>query len=324
MKVQDSSVLVTGGAGFIGSHLVDELASRGAHRVVVVDDLSFGSEDNLGDPQSRSDAVVLIHGDARDTELLRRLVLQYRVSTVFDLATVQLLASLEQPARASGVIWELALAVAELARTGAADCIVRCSSSEAYGSAIHVPMREEHPLLVETPYAAAKAAGDLLLRSYSRTFGVKVITLRPFNNYGPRQNSGRLAAIIPKTIGSLLNGQPPVVSGDGRQTRDFNFVRDTARAIVDLAETMEPSDEVINIGSGKEVEVRELVENLCRIMDYRGSWCTVPDRPGDVRRHLADTRRFREILPDFSTTDLRVGLESTVSWYRQKAGCRAS
>jgi UDP-glucose 4-epimerase len=316
--------MVTGGAGFIGSHVVDRLAERGVHDIVVVDNLFLGQERNLAAARASGASIVFHRQDAADTDRLREIARAHDVSVIFDLATIPLPASLERPLWSSQTVYALALAVGELAREGTVERLVHCSTSEVYGSATYSPMDEDHPLCTRTPYAAAKAGSDLLLQSYARSFGTPCAIVRPFNTYGPRQNDGSYAGIIPLTLRRILDGEPPVIFGDGNQTRDFTYVEDTAALIVALAERSDIDERPVNVASGQEVRIRDLVGALCRTVGYEGDWEWRDERPGDVRRHVAGTGRLVELLGDHVFVGLEEGMAATVAWYstHQRAASR--
>jgi UDP-glucose 4-epimerase len=181
-------------------------------------------------------------------------------------------------------------------------------------------MDEDHPLLAETTYAAGKAAADLAVASYVRMFAIDAITIRPFNTYGPRQNEGAFAAVIPLTVRRLLAGEPPVIEGDGKQTRDFTFVADTVDAIRRAAADDRLRGTVMNVGSGRETSVDEVVSRLGDLLGYRGEPVHVEGRPADVRRHWASVERAESLIGPIATTSLEDGLARTVEWYREQAG----
>lgn len=309
--------MVTGGAGFIGSHLVDALLARGATSVAVVDTFFLGQEGNLHDARTgHGDALRVYREDAGEATAVAEVVAREQPDVVFNLATKALLYSFFNPAGACRVNLDIAIALAELQRSGAFGRLVHVSSSEVYGSARRTPMDEDHPLLAETSYAAGKAAADLLLASYVNMFQSDVVTLRPFNNYGPRQNSNALAAVVPLTIARLQQGEPPVLSGDGSQTRDFIHVADTVETLLRVAERNDiPRGAVFNIGSGQETTIREIVETLCRIYGYDGPITQEPARAADVMRHCADTSRLRAVLGTLPARPLEDGLRETAEWY---------
>jgi UDP-glucose 4-epimerase len=316
-SVEGGRYLVTGGAGFIGSHLVDRLLDGGAERVVVVDDYFLGSDDNLAQARAvAQDRLVVYRDDARDARLMAEVLRREGCSVVYNLATRALLYSFLNPATAFDVNTAIAATLADLLRAGAYDKLLHVSSSEVYGTAQVVPMDEAHPLLPETSYAAGKAGADLLLASYVRMFDLDITTVRPFNNYGPRQNRGGLAALIPLTIDRLRLGQRPVVQGDGLQTRDFLFVEDTARLLVAAANAGLPPGTVMNVASGVETSVLDIVTTLCRIFGVEPDVEHQPARAADVRRHWADTSRARAALPGADQlVDLDEGLRRSVAWY---------
>lgn len=310
-------VLVTGGAGFIGSHFVDALLAAGSERVVVVDDYFLGSDSNLEQARAAAgDRLVVYRDDARDARLMAEVLRREQPTVVYNLATRALLYSFLNPATAFDVNTDIAATLGELLRVGAYDKLVHVSSSEVYGTAQTAPMDESHPLLPETSYAAGKAGADLLLASYVRMFDLDITTVRPFNNYGPRQNRKGLAALIPLTVDRLRQGQRPMVQGDGQQTRDFLYVEDTARLLLAAGTADLPHGTVLNVASGIETSVLDIVTTLCRIFDVPAEVDHQPARPADVRRHWADTSRARAALPGLDDlVSLEEGLRRTVDWY---------
>ncbi len=314
-------VLVTGGAGFIGSHLVDALLDGGAAAVAVVDTFFLGREENLVAARGRhGDALTVYREDAGDVGAMTAICRAERPDVAFNLATKALLYSFFNPVGAFQVNVSIAAALAELLRTGALPKLVHLSTSEVYGTAQQITMAEDHPLLAETSYAAGKAAADLLLMSYVNMYDLDVVTVRPFNNYGPRQNDGTFAAIVPLTIRRLLEGAPPVIEGDGRQTRDFIYVDDTVAAILALATSDAAAGRTLNVGSGREVAIGEVVDAICEIAGYAGEIVRAPGRVADVRRHRADVTRVEELLGPVAPTALRDGLERTYAWHAAAVG----
>ncbi len=312
--------LVTGGAGFIGSHLVDRLLADGAERVVVVDTFFLGSEQNLTEARQRhGDALVVYREDAADQAAMAEICRVEQPDVVFNLATKALLYSFFNPAGACRVNLDIALALCELQRAGAYGRLVHLSSSEVYGTAQQFPMGEDHPLLAETTYAAGKAAADLAVASYVRMFGLDALTVRPFNNFGPRQNSGSFAGVIPLTVSRILAGDAPVIEGDGEQTRDFIFVEDTVDALLRLADLPDLNGQVVNLASGRETSILELVTHLCDALGWTGGIEHVATRAADVRRHRADVSRAESLIGPVATTTLADGLATTVEWYRSRA-----
>jgi UDP-glucose 4-epimerase len=311
-------VLVSGGAGFIGSHLVERLASEQVRRLSVVDNFFLGRESNLEPAFGRCPSLALYRDDATDLHRMTDIMRIERPDVVFHLATIPLPASLERPEFAVGQIIDMTSVLLELGRQGLYGRLVHCSSSEAYGTASWVPMDETHPLDARTPYAGAKAAADLLVKTYCRTFNLSAVIVRPFNAYGPRQNDGCYAGVIPQTIRRILAGEPPAINGDGEQTRDFTYVEDTIEGLV-LAGSNDrvTSGDIFNVGSGREVSIRHLVEQIAELLGYRGEIYRGPPRPADVRRHCADIGRARRQLGFEPRVTIGDGLAATVAWYRQ-------
>ena len=315
-RLAGRTALVTGGAGFIGSHLVDGLLAAGAARVHVVDDLSLGREDNLREALLRPGATLTVADCARPGALADALG-DERFDLCFNLAVIPLPHSLVDPQTNVNRNVAMTTAVCELWRDGRFDRLVHFSSSEVYGTAETAPMAEDHPLLAHTPYAAAKAATDLVARSYAMTWkGLELVTVRPFNTYGERQNDAAYAGLIPAVIACVRDGRPVEIHGDGLQTRDMTHVEDTVRGTLAIATTDAALGRTLNLGSGREASVNEMVALL---LDALGA----PEHPvehvepraGDVRRLLADTALAERLAGYRSTVALRDGLARTVSWY---------
>lgn len=311
--------LVTGGAGFIGSHLVDRLLAHGADRVVVVDTFFLGNDANLRGARERwGDRLSVYREDASDPAAMAEICRREQPDVVFNLATKALLYSFFNPSGACRVNLDIALVLLELLRGGVYSRLIHSSSSEVYGTAVQVPMDENHPMLAETTYAAGKAAADLAVAAYVRMFDVDAVTVRPFNNYGPRQNDGAYAALIPLTIGRILNGDQPVISGSGSQTRDFIHVHDSVEAMLRIALYPGLKGEVLNVGSGVETSVSTIVETIAEVMDWRGGIRYEPPRPADVHRHCASVERAERNIGPISVTPLQDGLASTIDWYQSR------
>jgi UDP-glucose 4-epimerase len=313
------SVAVIGGAGFIGSHLVDRLVEEEPSGITVIDNLFLGTAENLEAAERRFPTLRVVEQDATDLEALDAVLAEVSAEVVFNLAVVPLPASLEQPRWSVEQNVALALVPCELGRRGRFRTLVHFSSSEAYGSAAYVPMDEAHPPVPSTPYAASKLAGDQVVLSYWHTFGLDAAIIRPFNNFGPRQNAGSYAGIIPIVVERARRGDPIEIHGDGEQTRDFVFVRDTADAAIRVHAEPRTRGRVVNVASGREVSVNELVAVLLELLQADVEVVHGPPRPGDVRRHLAAIDLARELIGYEPRTSLRDGLAETVAWYAGRA-----
>jgi UDP-glucose 4-epimerase len=308
--------LVLGGAGFIGSHLVEGLLAAGAERIAVVDDLSLGRAENLA-AALKDQRVSLEVADACDEAPLRALVKRDGpYDFCFNLAVIPLPHSLEHPRE--NVVRNVAMTASacELGRGGGFTRLVQFSSSEVYGTAQSAPMSETHPLGAHTPYAAAKAATDLVALSYHFTFGLDVIVVRPFNAYGERQNATAYAGLIPAVVRRVLAGEPVVVNGDGEQTRDMTHVSDLVRGTLALADERRLAGRAFNLGHGTDVSVNTMVRAL---LDALGRpdhpVLHGPERPGDVRRLIADVSAARDAVGYRPRVPVDEGFRRTVAWY---------
>jgi UDP-glucose 4-epimerase len=317
LRLKNKSVLITGGAGFIGSHLVDEVIKEGAERIVVIDSFFLGKDRNLVQAKEAFPTLKVIRGDASDYSMMKETMEKECTDVVFNLAVVPLPASLEKPAWTFTQNNNITLAVCELGRNGLFKTLVHFSSSEAYGNSISGPMDEDHPLNGTTPYAASKAACDLLVLSYCRTFGLDASIIRPFNNYGPRQNEASYAGIIPITVQQIMRGNSPHIFGDGRQTRDYLYVTDTASAAIKIFGCKNTREKALNIASGKEMSINYLVRLIAELMRFEGEIVYEPDRPADVRRHIANIYMAEDLIDFKPSVPFEEGMRRTVEWYRR-------
>lgn len=313
--IKDKNILVTGGAGFIGSHLCDALLAGGASRVVCVDNFFLGKIENL-ESALQHDRFVLYRDDARHFGVLQAIMEKEEIEIVFNMATIALNYSFFNPFDAYMVNVEISDTLLKLLKIGAYKTLIHTSSSEAYGTAQYSPMDENHPTDPTTPYAAGKAAADLMVHSFYKVLGLDISIVRPFNNYGPRQNAqGSLAAIIPATARRIQEGGKPIVEGDGEQTRDFIYVEDTVRGLILAYEKEESRGKIINLGSGKDISINTLLQGICDYMSYTGEWEHRPARTSDVRNLCADSKRARELLGFKPQIDFEDGIIKTLNWY---------
>ncbi|MBX3099086.1 MAG: NAD-dependent epimerase/dehydratase family protein [Salinibacterium sp.] len=317
MSVKSKSVLVTGGAGFIGSHLVDRLIMDDPAKIVVVDNFFLGHMDNLDSARAARPDLEIIRLDASDLAAMQDVVTSNGIDTVFDLAVVPLPTSLDYPDWTIKTNVGIVTTFCEISRRGLVERFIHISSSEAYGSARYVPMDEGHPHDAITPYAASKSAGDHIISSYVQTFGIDATVVRPFNNFGPRQNPGSYAGIIPIVVQKVLAGDPIEIHGDGEQTRDFVFVRDTSDFIAEIYATPACRGEVLNLATGKETSINELVTRLLAALGVPDHPVIHgPERPGDVRRHAADVTKLTSLLGRQAGALADNALAETADWYR--------
>lgn len=317
-NLSNRSILVTGGAGFIGSHLVDRLVGEKPKRLIVVDNFCLGEDKirNLLQARSRFPSLKVYHQDAAKMRLMKRILIDEGIEVVFNLAVTCLPASLVKPKWVHDVNVTITSTFCELLRRDLYDTLIHFSSSEVYGDAKQVPMDENHPLDPYTPYAASKIASDHLIFSYCKTFGVDASIIRPFNNYGPRQNEGTYAGVIPLTIKRILKGESPVIFGDGLQTRDYTYVTDTAEAAVKIYSAKSTRGKVLNIASGEETTIKDLVSKIAKIMGSKKPIIYDNPRPGDVRRFIGSNHLARELINYEAKVSFDEGLRRTIDWYR--------
>lgn len=313
--IKDSTVLVTGGAGFIGSHLVDSLLEQEAKQVIVVDNFFLGSEDNLKVAVSKG--AILYKDDIEIASSLDYIFSEHNIDIVFNCATKALNYSFVNPKNAFDTNVNGVLNILEHQRQGHFSTLVHFSTSEVYGTAVYEPMDEAHPINPTTTYAAGKAAADLAVQSYINMFDLDAFIVRPFNNYGPRQNyKGYLAGIIPITAWRIMNNIPPEIHGTGQQTRDFIYVKDTVDAVIKLYPMMAQGDS-INVSTDGQISMQEVVHNIASIMDYQGDVQKKPARGADVECHIASNEKIKSMI-DYKLTPFDDGLKATLAWYKEE------
>ena len=307
--------LVTGGAGFIGSHLVDHLVAEN-WAVTVLDDFSTGTRANLGEAQSRGD-VRIAQGSILDPRAVAAAMAGSDV--VFHLAVQCVRRSLGDPLPNHEVNATGTLNVLEAARRRRIARFIYCSSSEVYGNCGREPLVETAAVCEPaTVYGAAKLAGEHYAKAYWQTYGLPTIVVRPFNTYGPREHtSGDLAEVIPRFVIRVLNGLPPVIFGTGENGRDFTYVLETVRGIALAATCDALVGRAVNIAYGEMVTVRQVAEAIARLCGRPGlAPRFIGARPGDVQSLRADTRLARETLGFFAEVKLEEGLRRYIDWFR--------
>lgn len=316
---QGRAVCVTGGAGFIGGHLVDALLSLGAS-ITVIDDLCNSTLENLAPLiEMEPDRVRFVHGSILDDAALRDACAGAK--TVFHLAALgSVPRSVEEPQRTWSVNTTGTLRVLEAARNAPADRVVFAASSSAYGEQPELPKVETQMPQVLSPYGASKLAGEHLLTTWSHCYGLSTVGLRYFNIFGPRQSAdSAYAAVIAGFAHRLAAGQPPVIFGDGAQTRDFTFVANAVLATLLAGSSSKPlKGEVMNIGTGRRVSITDLAILMAERFNQPQLRPTYqPARPGDVKHSLADITKARQVLGYEPFATLEVGLEETIEWFKR-------
>jgi len=311
MEIKNKRIMVTGGAGFIGSHLVDELAKE--NEVLVVDDFSTGEMKNLSQCE---DKVTITRANIRDKD--RMLKLTKGIDIIYHLAAQCLRLSLGNPELVYEVNSTGTLYLCLSALQNEVGRFIYVSSSEVYGTAKSVPMTEAHPCEPTTVYGASKLAGEAYSRAFHKTYGLPVVIVRPFNTYGPRSHlKGVYGEVIPRFVARVLNGLPPVIFGDGEQTRDFTYISDIVRGIVLSSACDELVGDTINIAHGQAVSIKEIA-NI--IIDILGATNLKPSfgrsRPGDVMRHCADITMAKQKLGFKPEVNIREGIQSYIQWFK--------
>jgi len=316
--LKNQTILVTGGAGFIGSNLVDALAKD--NQVIVLDDCSTGHEHNLEDALKTGN-VTFVKGSILDQALLDEWLPQ--VDMVFHLAVQCLRLCFDRPEVVHEVNATGTLRLLETVQrlNPGLQKFIYVSSSEVYGTAKTVPMSEDHPLIPTTVYGASKLAGELYTQAHHITYGLPTVIVRPFNTYGYREHhEGFSGEVIPRFVVKLLNNDAPVIFGDGSATRDFTFVEDTVTGLVKIAESDALIGDTINLAYGQEVSIKAIGEKLLTLTEkadslklhYEG------ERPGDVHRHYAGIEKLKTVIGWQPQTNIDQGLEKYLSWFHQQ------
>jgi len=317
LTLNDKNILVTGGAGFIGSHLIDLIVKQESpKKVVVASNFFLGRLSNLSEAKESFPDLIIERCDVGDFEEINEVILNHSIDIVFNLATIPLLSSLTKPEWSLKKNLDMTINICKLLREEKFATLIQYSSSEALGTVRKLPMGNDHPSFPETPYAASKLATDHIALSYFNTFGCDVSVIRPFNQYGPRQNAHKFAALIPLLIKKMRKGEDIFISGDGLQTRDFIFVKDTVKATLELFKHPQTRGKIIHIGSGEETSVLSVVKKVASLMNYTKEFKFIEDRKGDVRRHCADIREANQLINWTPQTNFNKGIEETVEWYK--------
>jgi UDP-glucose 4-epimerase len=307
-------ILVTGGAGFIGSHLAEALVRRG-HRVVVLDNFFSGRRFNL---QAVRGDVELIRGDCAHPAAARRAV--SGVEVVYHQAAVPSVArSVDDPALSHRANATATLTMLVAARDAGVRRFVYAGSSSVYGDTPRLPKREEMPTKPLSPYAVGKLMGEHYLRVFAHLYGMETLTLRYFNVFGPRQDaSSPYSGVISLFITALLKGEVPVIYGDGRQSRDFTYVDNVVQGNLLALRAKGLRGQVVNLATGRRVTLNQLLSALSSETNTRPKPRRLAPRPGDIRHSLADVRLAGRLLRYRQGVDLETGLSRTVDWYREQ------
>jgi UDP-glucose 4-epimerase len=300
--------IITGGAGFIGSHIAEALA--GKHEVVVIDNFFSGKQENLIE---FSDCVQIIRGSITDLPSLRKAFNE--ADGIFHLAAIASVArSVDNPVATHETNLTGTLNVLLAARDCGVKKVVFSSSSAVYGDEPSLPKHENLPPFPLSPYAVSKLASEYYCRVFSELFGVKTVSLRYFNVFGPRQDPlGEYAAVIPKFITNLLNNKPPLIFGDGKQTRDFVYVKDVVQA--NIRAMQNEATGTFNIGSGKSTDLNTLAKSIAEIMKVSLQPVYEKPRSGDIRNSVSDITAAHKAFGYQVRYSLDKGLSETIQWF---------
>jgi UDP-glucose 4-epimerase len=314
VDLRGANIFITGGAGFVGSHITDQVLAAGASRVVIIDDFIRGRRENLADALATGRVEVVI-GDICDAALVDELTAG--TDLVFHQAALRITQCAEDPVRALQVMVNGTQNVLEAAVRHKVEKVLAASSASVYGEPSYLPMDEEHPFNNRTLYGAAKIANEQVMRSYAEMYGLRYLALRPFNVYGPRMDVfGVYTEVMIRWLERLDRGEAPIIFGDGLQTMDFIYVEDLAHAYL-LAAASSRTDEVYNAGSGTETSLRDLCAMLCEATGHPeiAPVFEPPRKVNPVTRRLAGTARAREAIGFEATTSLREGLGRLIRWH---------
>jgi nucleoside-diphosphate-sugar epimerase len=309
-----SKYLVTGGAGFIGSHIAEELIQRG-HDVRIIDNFLTGKRENIA---SFSDNIELIEGDIRDMDTCRK-SLEGADFVLHQAALPSVPRSIEDPILTSEINIEGTLNLLVASRNAGIQKFVFASSTSVYGDDPRLPKKEGMEGAPLSPYAVSKIAGEKYCQVFSQIYGLPTVCLRYFNVFGPRQDPfSQYAAVIPNFITKVLKGESPTIFGDGEQSRDFTFVSNVVEANFLAAEARDVTGEIFNIACGEKTSVNSLAKKINTLMGKDISPVYDEPRPGDIRHSLADISKAREMLKYEPLVFLDEGVEKTIRWYQER------
>lgn len=307
--MKNKNILITGGLGFIGSHIADELMED--NHITIIDNLSTGNIKNLKNPEN--DNLKIVKEDIRNSNLKE---LTTDIDYIFHLAAMASVPlSVENPIECNDVNVNATVELLKAAADNGVEKIVFSSSSAVYGENRNMPLKETEPLMPTSPYAASKASCELYLKSFHDSYGLKYTALRYFNVFGPRQDkNSQYAAVIPNFISALLEGKQAIIYGDGEQTRDFVYVGDVVRA--NIAACKSDFNGVVNVASGEKLTINRLYGIVKDTLgsdlepDYQ------PERLGDIKHSLADVSGMENIDLKIDSKDFEEQLSETVNWFK--------
>ena len=309
--MNDKKILITGGLGFIGSYIADELIDE--NEVLIIDNKSTGKVENLQNINHEN--LTLIEKDLNDADLDDLLT---DVDYVFHLAAMASVPlSIENPLECVENNMYATIKLINACKNNNVKKIIFSSSSSVYGDNTNIPLKESEYPLPKSPYAASKASGELFLKTYYEAYGLNYISLRYFNVFGPKQDkNSQYAAVIPNFITALLEGEQPIIYGDGEQTRDFIYIRDVVNANIKAAES--DYNGIINVASGKKTTINELYKIISETLGSDIEPKYLPERKGDIKHSLADVNNMKKIDYKVNLNDFENQLKETINWFKTK------
>lgn len=307
--MKNKNILITGGLGFIGSHIADELMED--NQITIIDNLSTGNIKNLKTPEHEN--LEIVEEDLRNTNLND---LTKDIDYIFHLAAMASVPlSVENPIECNDVNVNATVKLLKAAADNNVKKIVFSSSSAVYGENRNMPLKETEPLMPTSPYAASKASCELYLRSFYDSYSLNYTALRYFNVFGPKQDkNSQYAAVIPNFISALLEGEQAVIYGDGEQTRDFVYVKDIVRANIAACES--DYNGIVNVASGEKLTINRLYEIVKNTLGSELEPDYQPERLGDIKHSLADVSNMENINLKIDSSDFEQQLSETVNWFK--------
>ena len=307
--MKNKNILITGGAGFIGSHIANELLKD--NKVVILDNLSSGNINNLKNPTHEN--LEIIKEDIRDVDLDK---ITHNIDYIFHLAAMASVPlSIDKPVECTDINLNATVKLLKSAVNNNVKKIIFSSSSSVYGQNKNMPLKESEQPMPMSPYAASKASCEFYLKSFEDSYGLNYTSLRYFNVFGPGQDkNSQYAAVIHNFISSLLEGKQPEIYGDGEQTRDFVFIDDVVKANINAAKS--DYNGIINVASGEKISINQLYDIVKKTLGSDVEPKYLPTRQGDIKHSLADVTKMEKINFKVDSTDFESQLQETINWFK--------
>ena len=307
--MKNKNILITGGAGFIGSHIANELLKD--NKVVILDNLSSGNINNLKNPTHEN--LEIIKEDIRDVDLDK---ITHNIDYIFHLAAMASVPlSIDKPVECTDINLNATVKLLKSAVNNNVKKIIFSSSSSVYGQNKNMPLKESEQPMPMSPYAASKASCEFYLKSFEDSYGLNYTSLRYFNVFGPGQDkNSQYAAVIPNFISRLLEGKQPEIYGDGEQTRDFVFIDDVVKANINAAKS--DYNGIINVASGEKISINQLYDIVKKTLGSDVEPKYLPTRQGDIKHSLADVTKMEKINFKVDSTDFESQLQETINWFK--------